>query len=250
MKDSIKKNIQFFALEFTIIILSLSVTFAINDWKDHREREEKKTEILSSILDDIAWERDSWTYTDSVANIGLQTMDSILDGQLVQASSIANLLKSSVSLFDQNLEPTYLSDWKVLTNSNEPEMTKIRALIQDKSLLFLINQYLLIAAAQYDFEPPSQAKFIDVLDTEILTDLNKSWKNDNKRFKETGDSFGDLVMGNFPLLGKYQELVANEAFKRSLLMHSIYVREKQRDIILLHLVLDSLEEKLKAEIND
>jgi hypothetical protein len=129
-------------------------------------------------------------------------------------------------------------------------MTKIRTLIKDKSLLRRISQYLAVTASQFDFEPPNQAKFIDFLNKDILTDLNNSWKNDHKLFKETGDSYGDLVMGDFPFGEKYQELVKNEAFKRSLLMYSIYVREKQRDIILLNLVLDSLEEKLKTEINE
>ncbi len=250
MKNSIKKNIQFFILELIVIILGLTVTFAIDDWKENRGREEKKTEILKSILDDIEWERKSWAYTDSVFNIRLQTMDSILNGNLVQESSIANLLKSSVRLVDQNLELIHLSDWQVLTASNEPEMTKIRTLIKDKSLLFSISQYLVISASQYDYEPPNQAKFIDILNNEILTDLNNSWKNDNKRFKETGDSYGNLVMGDFQLGGKYFELTKNEEFRRSLLMYSIYVREKQRDIILLNLVLDSLEKKLKSEINE
>ncbi|MEQ9465961.1 MAG: hypothetical protein RLN88_01045 [Ekhidna sp.] len=245
-----KRTFGFFVLEFMVIFIGIVSSFIFDEWREQRQLQEKKNEILSTILQEIEDEK-NFLHN----NLGkfnqedIHITDSLFGKVLPKPSTLLRYLKKNFFIVDVEEEGEYLPNWHTFISNNDAEMSRIRNTVENQRIIRFIEYYLLtskrIETKLYGNDFAISVK--DLLDDDILADLDHSWSESLKLYK-AGNIHADLNVGDIALKGDYGKLMNDREFKRAIRIHRTTIKDAMLYIERQKKRLDALEKDIVNEL--
>jgi len=244
------KTIAFFVLEFIVVFVSLIASFAFEEWREKNELEEKKMEILQSILANIESEQYITNFMDSVISRNIIIFDSVINGHSPQAMNLFSAIKFRFLVTSETIGGGR-PQWESLVKGNSSDMARIRNLVKNQDIIWGVGAYLIFFKKAADRTGSSffanESK--GIFDNNILRDLNKS-TSESVRMLSEGDFMGDLKIGSVQLLGDYNKLIRNQRFIKAIQLSNLNDKRVLISLNRMQTVLDRLEQDLMEEIEE